>query len=760
MSETTTRTMRTTPRTARRDPWRLAAAALLPIAVLGLLLASLWNPMERLDTVKAAIVNLDEPVEVDGQTVPLGRQLASGLVSGGASADPAASDAAAAPASDTSYAWQITDADRAADGLADGTYAAVVTIPEDFSAAATSFGGDDAGQARQATIDVATPPGGRVVDDALARIVATTASSVLGSALTETYVDNVLIGFGTLAEGLGDAADGATKLADGAGDAGDGASQLADGASKLADGAQQASGGASDLADGASQLAGGARDAAGGASKLADGAAGLADGTATLASGVGQSADGARSLAEGAEQLASGTGELADGAAGLADGLADMAAQTKRLPAGAKTLTDGSQGIAAGLQQYIDQMQVIYGCDVTPGTPQCLSLAPLEELQDSADQVAGGWAALTGTPRTAGSDPSGLYALREGILASSDGAAKLAVGADKVDSGASDLASGTQDLATGLGKLDSGASKVADGAGELSDGAAALSTGVGQLAGGASGVASGASGLADGVGQLGSGAGDLADGAGDLSSGVGQLADGAGELADGIDEAAGEIPSYTEDERENLASVVADPVTGPSVDELSTGATGPLFAVVALWLGALGLLTVVPPVATHALGSTRGAIKLVVAGFRMPALVGLTTGAAVGAILAAVESLSVGGWFAAIGVGALASVCFVALHQGFLGLLGNLGRGISLLIAVLLIGTGVVATVPAPLLGLADFLPTGAARDALAAVVVPGVGGVAGAVAALVIWSLVGLAIAVGVTARRRVVRVGRLLRA
>ena len=56
-------------------PSGAGAVALLPLMILGLLISALWNPQERLDTVKAAIVNLDEPVEVDGQTVPLGRQL-------------------------------------------------------------------------------------------------------------------------------------------------------------------------------------------------------------------------------------------------------------------------------------------------------------------------------------------------------------------------------------------------------------------------------------------------------------------------------------------------------------------------------------------------------------------------------------------------------------------------------------------------------------------------------------------------------------
>ena len=59
------------------------------------------NPTERLDTVTAAVVNLDEPVKVDGQLVPLGRVLAAELIDGDA---------------ETNFTWQLTDEDDAAAG--------------------------------------------------------------------------------------------------------------------------------------------------------------------------------------------------------------------------------------------------------------------------------------------------------------------------------------------------------------------------------------------------------------------------------------------------------------------------------------------------------------------------------------------------------------------------------------------------------------------------------------------------------------------
>ncbi|MFE7505618.1 YhgE/Pip family protein [Promicromonospora sp. NPDC057488] len=759
-----------------RNPWRAVAVALLPLMILGLLISALWNPQDRLDTVKAAIVNLDEPVEVQGQTVPLGRQLAAGLVSGGETADAAAGEAAAIPASDASYDWEISDEETAAAGLADGTYAAVITIPEDFSAAATSFSGDDPDKAEQATIDVATAPDGRVLDDALAQVVAQTATGVLGSTLTETYVDNVLVGFSTLSEELGKAADGASQLADGATEAGKGAEQLADGAGELADGATEAGKGAQQLAEGAHQtsdgvsgvgagvssLAGGAGQWASGADQWAAGADQAAAGVNQLAAGAGQSAAGASDLASGADDLATGAKGVATGAEGLAGGLAETAQKTESLPVGATELSGGVQQLVDGIKQ---------SCELGTVNPGFLAICA---DQESLDQLAAGMAGLAGTPGSKSQKPTGLYELSAGISGLADGGAELASGAGQLSGGASALADGTHQLAGGLDELSTGADQAAGGVSQLSAGARELSTGAGgissganqlatganQLAAGSSQLATGVDGLAGGVTELGSGTSQLATGVGGLADGVGELAGGAQDLSDGLGQATEEIPSYTEQERKSLASVVADPVaTDGEVTDLNTGATGPMFAVLALWLGALALMIVFPPVPLRARGSTRGALRLTLGTFAVPAAIGLGTGLATGAILAGIEGLDVGGWLATMGFGALVSVAFVAVNQALAAALGHVGRGISLLVAVLVIATGVVSTAPSVLEGLAGFLPVGPSLAGLVRLVEPGTGGVAMATAAVVLWAVAGITITALMVARERTVRAADLLR-
>src|SRR5699024_8869202 len=138
-------------------------------------------------------------------------------------------------------------------------------------------------------------------------------------------------------------------------------------------------------------------------------------------------------------------------------------------------------------------------------------------------------------------------------------------------------------------------------------------------AGGADQLAGGAEQLAGGLQQTGAGANGLADGAGQLSGGIrqlsdgaGQLGDGTGELSSGLDRAVEELPTYSEGERDQLAEAVADPITTDEGTGHGFGSSGPpLFAVLALWAGALATFLVLRPVPRNALQSTRSSLRLV-----------------------------------------------------------------------------------------------------------------------------------------------------
>lgn len=427
-------------RTKRPVTWlTIIGVLLLPVIIGGVLVAALYNPVERLEGLGAAIVNDDEPVTIDGQMVPLGRQLTAGLVDGSDELD-------------SNLTWTISNTDDAAAGLADGTYAAVITIPEDFSAAATSTA--PGGTPTRATIEVQTPPDSLIVDDAITAQVTSAAASLMGQQVSQLYLENVFLGFTTLGTQLGDAADGAASLADGAAQAADGAAALPGGIAQLGDGAAQLGTGASALQDGLGRLAGGARQAADGASQLA---AGVDAGAAQLeADGIVPSI-----LVDNTDAAAAQTADAARQMGGVAQTLGGLAATCFETYGEVALCTDlAAAGGAAGTAA-----QTAGTAAVSAGT----SKAVMDQFTVQAP------AQIAGQLRTIG---SGVAALGGGMSQVAGGIDQSAAGAGQLASGATQLADGASQAATGATTLADGIRQLSDGSGTLADG---LSTAVDAL---------------------------------------------------------------------------------------------------------------------------------------------------------------------------------------------------------------------------------------------------------------------------------------
>ncbi|ROQ03406.1 putative membrane protein [Rathayibacter sp. PhB93] len=736
------------PRGVKKVSWvTLLGIVLVPLVIGGLLVWALWNPTERLDTITAAVVNEDTPVEVNGQTVPLGRQLAAGLVTGGetdaatpapsasGTPSPSSSPAANVSGSDSTgnFTWVLTDKDDAAKGLADGSYATVVTIPSSFSAAATSYAGD-AAAATKATIDIATSEKAKLVDDAISATVTSTATALLNTQLTTAYLENIYVGFNTLNQQIGQAADGAGTLADGADQLGTGASTLADGTSTLADGIDDLATGASGLSDGVAQLGTGA-------SSLADGVAQVGTGASDLSGGVSQLATGAQQSADGATQLATGAGSLADGLDALSASTTELGASTQQIA----TLSAGAAASTAGTLQGLQR--VLATCQ----TAECLTaLGVIADAQTSATGP------VTLTTTAAGATAQ----LDAGIRVGADGQPSLVSGVASAATGARGVADGVGSLAGGLTQLSTGAATAAGGASQLATGAASAADGARQLATGATTAADGAAQLSTGASSAADGARQLADGAGGVSDGALQLADGTRSLATGLDAAVAQLPTYTESESQNLADVVSDPVensSGTSTD-LFGASSVPFFATIALWLGALATFLVLAAFSHRALSSTRSSAALALSSYVPALVIGLVQGLAVAIVMSAVASLDLVTWFGFAALAMLAGASFAAVNQGLVALLGGLGRFVSMVAAVIGLGAGIISTVPGVFDDALAFLPLSAAQNALAGVV-EGTGGVGAAVVGLLIWLLFGLLLTVAAIARRRVTSVRALTR-
>lgn len=688
--------------TRRVGTLSLVGLVLLPLLVAGGFLWATWNSTTRLDRVQAAVVNLDEPVKVQGQTVPLGRQLAGGLVAGNA---------------EQNFDWVLTDADDASAGLRSGAYAAVVTIPSTFSARATSFSKTDPADIRAATIGVQTSEVSGIADPVVGQAITAAATKALNTSLTKQYLQNIYVGFNSLGKQFGTVADASATLSDGTRQLASGIDGLSSGAGKLADGLDQ-------LGDGSKQLATGTK--------------GISTGTAGLASGLDKLADGTKSLPAGARKLASGTEKAADGSDQLADGTAGLAGGLKTYQS---ALRKQAARTAASVPAPGGGGQPT--CPVTEPalTPeQCATvLQTIGAVATQAGQQAGAYAGAQGAAQA-------LRGAAAGLSTNDPSTGQSLIG------GATAVATGQAQTAKGLHQLADGTDQLADGLSPLAKGIRASATGAGTLATGASQLSDATSQLATGTQQSAKGAAQLADGTDQLSTAAGKLADGSEKLSDGLAKGAKAVPTYDKTTREKLSTVVTTPVSSKAPTSAFSNVTTTTFlAVLALWIGALASYLVLRAVSSRVLSSMRSSWRLALAGLLPGLVIGVVQALALAVVLQLLLHLPAGRAVALGAFALLTAVTFVALNHALVAWFGGVGRFLSVALVVVGAAGAVTSAVPASFDTLRPYLPLTPALDGFRAIAASGTGASAAA-ALLAAWLVLGLVAGVLAVARRRVV--------
>ena len=696
--------------------WSMLGVILVPLVLAGGFLWATWDSDTRLGRVEAAVVNEDEPVTLDDQLVPLGRQLAGGLVD---------SD------EDRNFSWVLTDGADASEGLAEGRYAAVVRIPADFSARATSFAENDAAVAEPATIEVQTSEVSGIADPVVGQAITAAATKALNTELTEQYLDGIYVGFNQVAEEF-------EKVSDAAG-------QLADGTEELTGGITRAVTGTGQLADGLDDLDAGAGQLAAGLQQLAEGTSELPAGTDRLADGARRSATGASGLATGAEKLAGGTQDLAGGADDLAHGL-------KRLRSGTAANARGVQEFAGGLRTF--QQEMAGFAELSDAELAGVIPCPLPAEQCPifyAGLRAGTTVAATGLTTESQGNPS----LVDGADDLADGAAGIDTGVGRLTSGATRLAAGADRLARGTDDLAGGADRLADGLDQLADGTRELADSIGPLASGISRIATGADQLAFGTGETAEGADDLRSGLDRLADGSEKLAGGSRQLADGLAEGQKEIPTYTRTERERLSGVVATPVTAPEPEQAYADvATTTFLAVIALWIGGLASYLVLRAFSSRVLGSMKPSWRLALEGLAPGAVIAAIQAVILTVVLDRLLDLPTDQLAALLPFAVLTGLAFAAVNHALVAWFGGVGRFLSVIMVILAAAGAITSAVPEVFDTVTPLLPLTPALQGFRAITSDGSGAV-GAAGLLAVWLLIGVSAGVLAVARRRMLPAG-----
>lgn len=565
----------------------------IPAIYTTLFLGSMWDPYGKLDELPVAVVNLDEPVEYEGETLNVGQKLVDKLKEDG------------------SLCFNFTDADQAERGLKNGTYYMVITVPKNFSENATTLMDT---VPKKMELDYKTNPGTNYIAMKMSETALEKIKTSVAQEVTKTYAETIFDKISEAGDGMKDAADGAGEIYDGTEKLSDGNKTISDnlktlsegtltfkdGTSELKVGLSSYLDGVNQLSDGSTTLANGATSLLTGALKLNDGANSLSDGTKTLTSGTATLESGAKTLESGLKTYTDGVKQANDGAAALNANSSALTAGAQQLTAGNEQLSSGSAQILGGLNQM--------SSTVKSGLPSEDKITELsggldtysaaigqmnDDLQNtslpSEEELAALNAVktdLTNGLTNAGDNAKSLYVLAAQLQASGDlqTAAQVKEIADSLAANVTSAANDATAISAVFEQVTPSLSKVTEfksGVAELNEnkelvlggaktavsgmysglanvsyaldtqiipGMSTLDGGISQVSDGAKSLSSGLTSYTSGVAQVGGGLTQLNDNSAQLNSGANQLSSGASQLSSGaksLDSGADELKSGT-----------------------------------------------------------------------------------------------------------------------------------------------------------------------------------------------------------------------
>lgn len=564
-------------------------------------LGSMWDPYGNVDNLPVAVVNQDESSTLNDQTLSIGDNMVDSM------------------SKNKALDYHFVSAEKAEEGLENGDYYMVITLPEDLSEKAASLLTDDP---KKLTINYQTTAGRSYVASKMSDSAMTKLKDTVSENITETYTKAVFKSMSSLQDGLQEASDGGNELLSGS-------QQLESGSQTITDNLNTAASGSQSLADGTATLSSGLTTYTNGVSSLASGANELDSKSAALVSGVAQLkessaqvqqlVDGANSLTDGLQKLATATtlsAEESENIQSLISGLPQLNAGIQQLNASVSEIStevdtteistvlsdiaaqakgileaeekDSSARLTAiqetAAYQSLDATQQAElvnalntsGNSVSQQAQQILTdvqtmKTTLTELSSLSSKVSSKVTELqTGVSQIANQSNIALPGAVTALTTLSTGLNQVNTAATtQLVPGSSQIASGISTLNT---KLSSGASELLTGVTTYTSGVSQVASGANQLAASNSQLTSGASQLQSGAEELASGSSQLAAGSDTLTSGLTTLTSGISTLASSLSEASDQLSLVSVTNKN--AKLVSDPVSTKKTDNDSVKVNG------------------------------------------------------------------------------------------------------------------------------------------------------------------------------------------
>ncbi|HEQ2237036.1 TPA: YhgE/Pip domain-containing protein [Streptococcus pyogenes] len=516
----------------------MIGVALVPALYNLSFLGSMWDPYGRVNDLPIAVVNHDKPAKRADKSLTIGNDMVDKM----------------SKSKDLEY--HFVSAKQAQEGLKEGDYYMVITLPEDLSQRAATLLNPEP---QKLTIRYQTSKGHGMVAAKMGETAMAKLKESVSQNITKTYTSAVFSSMTDLQSGLKEASAGSQTLASGAKTAQAGSQTLSTNLAALTGASQQFQQGTGRLTSGLTTYTDGVNQVKNGLGTLStdipnylNGVSRLSQGASQLNQGLSQltqattlsdeKAKGIQSLIVGlpvlnqgiqqlntelstlqppnlnADELGNSLGAIAQAAKQVI--AEETAAQNEELSALQATsvyqsLTAEQQGELAAALSQSDKSQTVSAAQTILSSVQTLSTSlqslsqedqskQLEQLKEAVAQIAN---------QSNQSLPGASSALTE-----------LSTGLAKVNGSLNQqVLPGSNQLTTGLAQLNRYNTAIGSGVIKLSEGTNALSSKSGELLDGSHQLSEGATKLADSSSQLSQGGHQLTSGLTELSTGLSTL---------------------------------------------------------------------------------------------------------------------------------------------------------------------------------------------------------------------------------------------
>ncbi|VHI72531.1 phage infection protein [Streptococcus pyogenes] len=516
----------------------MIGVALVPALYNLSFLGSMWDPYGRVNDLPIAVVNHDKPAKRADKSLTIGNDMVDKM----------------SKSKDLEY--HFVSAKQAQEGLKEGDYYMVITLPEDLSQRAATLLNPEP---QKLTIRYQTSKGHGMVAAKMGETAMAKLKESVSQNITKTYTSAVFSSMTDLQSGLKEASAGSQALASGAKTAQAGSQTLSTNLAALTGASQQFQQGTGRLTSGLTTYTDGVNQVKNGLGTLStdipnylNGVSRLSQGASQLNQGLSQltqattlsdeKAKGIQSLIVGlpvlnqgiqqlntelstlqppnlnADELGNSLGAIAQAAKQvIAEETAAQNEELSDLQATSvyQSLTAEQQGELAAALSQSDKSQTVSAAQTILSSVQTLSTSlqslsqedqskQLEQLKEAVAQIAN--------------------QSNQALPGASSALTELSTGLAKVNGSLNQqVLPGSNQLTTGLAQLNRYNTAIGSGVTKLSEGANALSSKSGELLDGSHQLSEGATKLADGSSQLSQGGHQLTSGLTELSTGLSTL---------------------------------------------------------------------------------------------------------------------------------------------------------------------------------------------------------------------------------------------